>query len=96
MRVLGRHPRLGGGSHRLGGERLHSICDGICDGGDRGRVYLTGVQLLDFDDVPEVADQVAMMKKALMGLQDVAAGKNKVGLRTKLWKKFLGFIRWFR
>ena len=32
MRVLGRHPRLGGGSHRLGGEHLHSTCYGICVG----------------------------------------------------------------
>lgn len=50
-----------------GNEVILTECDGICDGGDRGRVYLTGVQLLDFDDVPEVAAQVAMMKKALMG-----------------------------
>ncbi|MCO4772107.1 MAG: hypothetical protein KDA24_18890 [Deltaproteobacteria bacterium] len=48
-----------------GNEVILTECDGICDGGDRGRVYLSGVSLLNFDEVPEVSDQVVMMKKAL-------------------------------
>ncbi len=48
-----------------GSQVILTECDGICDGGDRGRVYLEGVELLNFDAVPEVADQIAMMKKAL-------------------------------
>jgi len=49
-----------------GNEVILTQCNAICAGGDRGRVFLTGVELLDFDEVPDVADQVAMMKKALM------------------------------
>lgn len=41
-------------------------CDAVCEGGDRGRAYLRGVQLLDFAELPDLADQVALMKKALM------------------------------
>lgn len=48
-----------------GNEIILTECDGICDGGDRGRVFLEGVELLNFEAVPELSDQVAMMKKAL-------------------------------
>jgi len=48
-----------------GNEVILTECDGICEGGDRGRVFLDGVQLLNFDDTPEVADQIVLMRKAL-------------------------------
>ena len=48
-----------------GNEVILTECDAICDAGDRGRVYLRGVELLDFTELPEVSDQVALMKKAL-------------------------------
>jgi hypothetical protein len=48
-----------------GNQVILTECDGICDGGDRGRVFLDGVQLLDFTEVPDLPDQIAMMKKAL-------------------------------
>ena len=40
-------------------------CDGVCDAGDRGRAYLRGVSLLDFTELPEMTDQIALMKEAL-------------------------------
>lgn len=50
-----------------GDEVILTECDGVCDAADRARVYLDGVQLLDFTDVPEVSDQITLMKKALRG-----------------------------
>jgi len=48
-----------------GNEVILTECDAVCEGGDRGRVFLRGVQLLDFTDVPELSDQINLMKKAL-------------------------------
>ncbi len=49
-----------------GNEVILTACDDVCTGGDRGRAYLRGVRLLDFSELPELTDQIALMKKALL------------------------------
>jgi hypothetical protein len=40
-------------------------CDELCDAENRGRVYLTDAQIVDIDGI-ELAEQVAIMKKAIL------------------------------
>ena len=41
-------------------------CDGGCEGADRGRVRLTGVERLEFTEETPLAEQVAAMKAAIV------------------------------
>ncbi len=66
-----------------GDEVILTECDDVCEGGDRGRAYLRGVELLDFTEMPELADQVALMKKAMI--------ESPLLVRIAVWSDLFGY-----